>query len=279
MLERRTTLEFLSSFVVSGAVDATQRDDCNKLRAHARKVFVVLNKADEWDDLKPEALEDVLAQWRKTLGVDTVYPTCSKGYDPQRKAGLAFDLRGVDALRAAIYQYLARDGMEDLLSAAMAEKYAAVEKIVAGTCVTVAVEAFVPGSALYISATQAAAVAAIYYQYTGRVMTKSQALGILPVFAAQAVGSTVFLWAKSLLPPTGIVDVAAAGVALLVTLAMLLAVSKVLASGATLENREHLRRAFNDLRARARTSVSASTLSDWRSASFWAKLVRSLMYA
>jgi small GTP-binding protein len=266
-------------FVVSGAVDATQRDDCTRLRAHARKVFVVLNKADEWDDLEPEALTEVLAQWSKALGVDTVYPTCAKGYDPRRKAGLALDLRGVDALRAAIYQYLAREGMEHLLSAAMADKFAAVQKIIAAACAAVALEAFAPGSALYISATQAAAVAAIYYQYTGRVMTKSQALGMLPVFAAQAVGSTVFLWAKSFLPPTGILDAAAAGVAVSVTLAMLLAVSKVLASGATLDNRAHLQRAFRDLQAQARTSLGASTPSDWRSASFWAELVRVLMYA
>ncbi len=48
-------------------------------------------------------------------------------------------------------------------------------------------------------------------------MLSKTALMMLPCFAAEALGTTLFLWVKSVLPPTGILDVAAAGVGLSVS--------------------------------------------------------------
>jgi small GTP-binding protein len=263
-------------FVVAGSSDKSQRDACERLRGHSRKIFVVLNKIDQYDE--QNNFEEVVEQWREALGVSQIFCTTTKGYDPNRKAGAPMDIRGVDELRNAVNAYLVTEGLEHLLSAAMADKNAVVQKIIASTCVAVALEAFLPGSMVYISASQAAAIAAIYHQYTGKVLTRSQALAVLPVFAAQSVGTSLFLFAKSLLPPTGIVDAAAAVVALTVTLAMLLAVNKLLASGATLENRDQLAAAFVSLRSQAQSLMGQSRAEDWKSQAFWAGLVRKLMY-
>jgi len=237
---------------------------------------VVLNKIDQFDDLND--FDEVVEQWRDALGVSEIFPTNTKGYDRNRKRGAPMDIRGVDELRTKVNAYLAREGLEHLLSAAMAEKRESVQKIIASACIAVVPESFIPGSLLYISATQAAAIAAIYYQYTGKVLSRSQALAVLPVFAAQSVGTNLYLLAKSFLPPNGIVDAAAAVVALGVTLAMLLAVNKLLASGATLENRDQLATAFVSLRAQAQSLVGQSRAEDWKSQAFWADIVRKLMY-
>ena len=77
----------------------------------------------------------------------------------------------------------------------------------------VTVQAFIPGSAAYIAATQASAIVALTYLYTGEILSSKASFTLLPAFASEAVGTTLFLWVKSFLPPTGIVDVAAAVIA------------------------------------------------------------------
>ena len=109
----------------------------------------------------------------------------------------------------------------------------------------VAAEAFIPGSAAYITATQAVAISSLNYLYTGEALNKTSVLALLPTFAGQSVGTTLFLWAKSFLPPTGVVDIAAAGIAVVVTFAMLAAVKWVLENNHSLDDKAALKEAFN----------------------------------
>jgi hypothetical protein len=44
------------------------------LRQHCDELFVVLNKIDEWDDLDPTVVDDVVNQWKNDLKVDKIYP-------------------------------------------------------------------------------------------------------------------------------------------------------------------------------------------------------------
>ncbi len=266
-------------FVMSGAADEAQRKNYEELRKTAKRTFVVLNQIDKYDDLDPSELEEVMDQWRSSLGIDLIFPTCAKGFNRAARVGSVPDLRGIPELRNAIYAFLETEGTAVLLDAIMDDKRAAVLKVIASACAAVTVEAFIPGSAVYITATQATAIATIYYLYTGRVMSKSQALGAIPAFAAQAVGTSLFLAAKSFLPPTGIVDAAAAVVALGVTLGMLLAVNTLFASGAELEDGAVLRAAFAQSRGRAAEALRGTSIADWKRETFWRDLLRRLMYA
>ena len=71
----------------------------------------------------------------------------------------------------------------------------------------------------------------LYYLYTGRVLSKGAALAILPVFIGQSVATNVFLWVTSIIPPTGIIEVAAAVTSVSITAAMLASINFVLSSG------------------------------------------------
>lgn len=265
--------------VVTGSADASQRRHFEELSRVCKKVFVVLNKVDEWDRLSPPALSEVIEQWKEALGVDTIYPTCTFGYDPETRADTDLDLRGVDELRAALETFLDHEGKALLLARHMGEKRTYAQKIILSAVVTTGAEAFIPGSAAFIAATQAAAITALYYLYTGRVLSKSSALGLLPVFAAEAVGVNLFLVIKSLLPPTGIVDMAAAGVAASVTAAMLLAVNALLASGHELHESDRLRAQFRALQSSISATVSGASKADLVSQDFWRRALRDLMYA
>lgn len=78
-------------------------------------------------------------------------------------------------------------------------------------------------------------------------MSKSDAVSMLGVFAAETVGTTLFLIAKSFLPPTGIVDVAAATIAVSVSAAMLATVAKLFESGHTLEDKQEIKDIFSKI--------------------------------
>ena len=128
--------------------------------------------------------------------------------------------------------------------------------------VAVAVQAFIPGSAAYIAATQASAIVALTYLYTGEILSSKASLGLLPIFASETVITTLFLWVKSFLPPTGIADVAAAILAVSVTLAILATVNSILASGAKLEEEELLKSKFRTYRRQAETALKGLALTD-----------------
>jgi hypothetical protein len=64
------------------------------------------------------------------------------------------------------------------------------------------------------------------------------------------------------LPPTGIVDVAAAVIAVSITLAILATVNSILASGAKLEEEELLKSKFRTYRKQAESALKGLALTD-----------------
>lgn len=261
------TREFLKHIdvgilVVTGAADASQKRYLDDLRSHCESVFVVLNKIDEWDRLAPSALEKVVNQWKQVLQIEKIYPVCAFGYDADTPPGTPLDIRGVYWLREDIENFLGSKGKDLLLARHMGEKKSYAIGIIATALVAVAVQAFIPGSAAYIAATQASAIVALTYLYTGEILSSKASLGLLPIFASETVTTTLFLWVKSFLPPTGIADVAAAVLAVSVTLAILATVNSILASRAKLEEEELLKSKFRTYRKQAETALKGLALTD-----------------
>lgn len=259
-------------FVVTGSADASQKKNFDQLRQCCDSVFVILNKVDEWDGLNPTALDKVISQWKSHLKVNKIYPICTKGYDPDSYVP-KMDIRGVSYLRKDIEKFLEKKGKDLLLARHMAEKQSYAVKIIASALVTVAGAAFIPGSAAYITAAQGIAIASLHYLYTGKVMSSQTALSILPTFLAETAGSSLFLFAKSFLPPTGIVDIAAAGVAVTITLALLATVNHILSTGAELEQEELLQSKFRTYRKQARDAMRELSLTDVQDLPGWSVIV------
>jgi uncharacterized protein (DUF697 family) len=232
----KMTIEFLSHidvgiFVVTGSADASQKENYLDLKKHAKKMFVVLNKIDEWERLEESEYLSVVTQWKEVLGIDEIFGTCTFGYDKKSRQDMPMDIRGVDKLREAIFNFLDKEKKSILFARQMSKKEKYAIGIITTALSAVVFEAFIPGSAAYITATQLVAITSLYYLHTGNVMSKSSALSLLPAFIGQNLGKTAFLWAKSVLPPTGVVDAAAAAIAAGITLAMLAAVHSVLRDG------------------------------------------------
>lgn len=265
--------------VVTGSADATQKDILDELKKTCSRTFVVINKFDEHDRNKQSSRDRVLSQWRTQLGEDTVFPTCTFGFDPDSSDSAPMDIRGVDELREAIFDFLREEGKDLLLARNMKDKSRHATRIIATSAVAVAGEAFIPGSAALITATQAVAICSLYYLYTGRVMSKQSALAALPAFAAQAVGSNLFLFAKSLLPPTGVIDAAAATVAVGVTTAMLITVNIMFSEGHELNEKDRLRTTYSTVKGKVERSVKGASVSDFASMEYWRNLIREIMYA
>jgi uncharacterized protein len=235
----------LGILVVTGSADGSQKKNYDDLKTNANKVVVVLNKIDVWDDLDESALNDVLKQWHRELGINHIYPTCTKGFDPKTRRDAPMDIRGIEELNQEIWGFLQQEGKDLLLARHLGDKRKFAAGIISASLVAVAAEAFIPGSAAYISATQALAITALYYLYTGKILPKASAFALLPTFAGESIGINVFLWVKSLLPPTGVIDIAAAGVAIGITFAMLAAVNYVFSSGFEIDQKEMFKEKFN----------------------------------
>jgi small GTP-binding protein len=263
-------------FVVTGSSDASQKKSLDDLRQHCDSLFVVLNKIDEWDDLDSTVLDEVLNQWKSDLKVDKIYPTCTKGYDPKSRQP-KMDIRGIACLRSDIEGFLEKKGKDLLLARHMAKKQSYAVKIIAVALVAVAGQAFIPGSAAFITATQGVAIASLHYLYTGKILSSQAAIGILPTFLAETAGSSLFLFVKSFLPPTGIVDVAAAGVAIIITLALLATVNHILSSGAELEQEELMRSKFRTYHRQAKDMLKELALTDIRDIPGWSVLVNQFL--
>ncbi|MEW5856170.1 MAG: GTPase [Cyanobacteriota bacterium] len=250
--------------VVTGASDASQKKHLNNLKANCDSVFVVLNKIDEWDKLNPSALEKVINQWQETLQIEKIYPCCANGYDPETRSDVQLDIRGVDLLLEDIENFLDTKGKKLLLAHQMAEKRAYAVGIIAGAVVLVAGQAILPGRAAFITATQATAIASLYYLYTGQILSKGAAFAMLPIFAGQAVASSVFLFVTSFIPPTGVIEIAAAITAASITIAMLSSVNFVLESGANIEDKELLQSKFKNYQKQAEALLKELALTDVR---------------
>lgn len=243
------TKYFLSSidlglFVVTGSADASQKANFDDLKRHSKKTIVILNKIDEWDDLEESAYDEVVKQWKAVLGVDKVFGTCTKGFNPKMRQSAPMDIRGIDEVKEEIFGFLQKEGKDILLARHLKSKAGYAIGIIGTAIVAVAGEAFIPGSAAYITATQVAAITSLNYLYSGEILNKSSALALLPTFAGESLGTTVFLWAKSFLPPTLILDIAAAGVAVVITFAMLAAVKWMLENGHSLDEKDILKKIF-----------------------------------
>ena len=258
--------------VVSGSLDASQKKNLDDLRQHCETIFVVLNKVDEWDDLDPSVLEDVVNQWKNNLKVDKIYPTCARGYDPRSRIP-KMDIRGVSRLRSDIEEFLEKKGKDLLLKRHMAEKQTYAIAIISTALAAVAGEAFIPGSAIYITATQGVAIGSLHYLYTGKVLSSQATLAILPTFLAETAGSSLFLFVESFLPPTGVLDVAAAGVAVVITLALLATVNHILSTGAELDQEENLRSSFRTYHQQAKDVFKDLALTDVCDLPSWAAIV------
>ncbi len=235
--------------VISGSSDASQKKHLDDLKVHCRSIFVVLNKIDEYDEYKDEdgsnlALDKVIGQWKKDLNTEKIYPVCTFGYDKDLPPRKTLNIRGVCWLREDIEKFLKSEGKDLLLARHMGEKKPYAIGIIATALAAVTAEAFIPGSAVYITATQTAAIGSLYYLYTGDVLSLKAALAVLPVFIAESAGTNLFLWATSILPPTGVVNLVAAGIAVGITLSILGAVNFVLESGAKLDEKKLLKSKF-----------------------------------
>lgn len=235
--------------VISGSSDASQKKHLDDLKVHCRSIFVVLNKIDEHDKSKYQdgsnpALDKVISQWKRDLNINKIYPVCTFGYDKDLPPEKTLDIRGVCWLREDIEKFLKSEGKDLLLARHMGEKKPYAIGIIATALAAVTAEAFIPGSAAYITATQTAAIGSLYYLYTGEVLSLKAALAVLPVFIAESAGTNLFLWATSILPPTGVINLVAAGIAVGITLSILGAVNFVLESGAKLDEKNLLKSKF-----------------------------------
>jgi hypothetical protein len=111
-------------------------------------------------------------------------------------------------------------------------------------------------------------------------MGRTQALALIPAFASEAAGGTAFLIVKSFLPPTGVADAVAAGVASSMTIAMLGAVTWALEHGYELDEKAQLQAAFKRLQAKTKAERAVITRNKhrWKDKSFWTDLVRRLLF-
>lgn len=266
----------LGIFVVTGSADESQRANFEDLKRHVKNIIVVLNKVDEWDDLDESAYIAVADQWKSVLGTDKIFPTCTKGYDPKMRKDAPMDIRGVDELRQAIFNFLDLEKKSILFARHLKHKENYAISIISAALVSVAAEAFIPGSAAYITATQIVAITSLNYLYTGNAISKTSALLLLPTFVGENIGMNAFLWAKSLLPPTGIVDMAAALIAVVITFAMLAAVKWVLENGNNLDQSDKLKEGFLKFRSVGNAFKDLS-ISDFKNKKAVYNLIRKLL--
>jgi hypothetical protein len=235
--------------VVEGAPAS---DAAETVRALGDVVFVAVEKADD----------DAIDAWAKIVPPERVHRA-----------------RDVDQLRAALLE-TALSRIDVSIARARRAKRPYALSIVAGASLLTAAEAFLPGAAAFVVASQASAISSLFFLYTGRWMGRTQALALLPAFAAEAAGGSTFLLVKSFLPPTGVVDAVAAGVAASMTLTVLGTIAFALDHGWSLEEKEQLRAAFRKMRARTkaeRRSIVANA-HKWTDKQFWIDLARRVIF-
>jgi uncharacterized protein (DUF697 family) len=252
--------------VVRGAPDAESREELAKAAALARTVLVAVHARD----LDRESDVAVRDAWEKLVAPSTAHLTAT----PKDGAPL-----GIDELRAALLG-AALAGMDLPVERARRARRPYATAIVSAAVIATAAEAFLPGAAAFIVATQVGAITGLYYLYTGKWMGRAHALGLVPAFAGDAAGTSAFLIAKSFLPPTGVADAVAAAVATSMTIAMLGTITYALERGYSLDQRDRLMIVFKRLRAKTRAErakiVRARHL--WNDKAFWTDMVRRIIF-
>jgi hypothetical protein len=251
------------------APDDTAAEQIATLAPNGRPLFVaaVCPKPADGNEAEESALREA---WAKVVDSGRVHLV---------SIGEGEAARGIDELRAA------------LLDVAIAGAHLPVERIrrakrpyalgiISGAALVSAGEGLLPGAGALVIATQASAVSSLVYLYTGRWLGRSQALAILPAFAAEAAGGSVFLLIKSFFPPTGVADVLAAAVAVSMTVAILGTIAWALDQGYSLEEKDQLKRTFKKLRARTRAErkAIAENRDRWGDRKFWRDLVERIVF-
>lgn len=279
--------------VISGSADASQKKQYEYLKQQSEKVFVVLNKADSYSE---ENLNIVLNQWKEQLQLpsnEKIYPVVSRGYDSKDKEifrGQEYDievdeynrpklLKGIDEVRDDVLEFLKKNGKDLLLAKELKDKRKQAIATIAAACVSAAGAAFAPGSALYIGAIQATAIATLSYIYTGEMIKKSQAVSMVGIFVAESLGMELFLIVKSFLPPTGILDIAAAIIALTITAAMLTAVARIYSMGYSLDDKKEMLSIFETLKKVIKEEMKNAKKEDLLSLDFYKKIIFELLKA
>jgi hypothetical protein len=239
--------------------------EIERWRPRGARLLLALHAAD-----LPGAHEQDLGTWTALVGEGAVVSTAAPpGAAPS----------GVEALRALLMAEALR--VLDLpVERARRAKRPLAAAIIGGAALASAAEGLLPGAAGLVLLTQAGALGALHYLYTGRVLGRAQALALIPTFAGEAAGGGAFLLVKSFLPPTGIADAIAAFVAASLTIGVLGAVAYVLDKGWSLEEKEKLKLAFRRLSARTRKE-RASIVAErkhWKDSSYWTELVRRIIF-
>lgn len=250
---------------VRGAPTEAERTDVERLSKDAAALFVAVHARDLASDD-----DEVREAWGALAGAHCVYLTATPPTG---------SMRGVDELRAALLEAALARADVPVDRIRRAKRPIALSVIGAAAMVTAA-EGLLPGAAAFVVATQAGAISSLFYLYTGRWMGRTQALALLPTFAAEAAGGSFFLLAKSFLPPTGVVDVLAAGVAASMTIAVLGTIAWALDQGYSLEEREQLRVAFKKMRARtkAERKAVAANRHRWKDKAYWSEVARKVVF-
>ena len=155
----------------------------------------------------------------------------------------------------------------------MGEKKTYATKIITSASIAVAVQAFLPGSGAFMAATLATSIISLYYLYTGKVLSSKAAFAILPTFAAEAARTTIFLWVQSFLPPTGAIDIAAALIAVITTIAILATINSILANGEKLEEEELLKSKFRAYRQEVEIALKNVAFTDIKNPSTLTEII------
>jgi uncharacterized protein len=253
--------------VVRGAPTDAHKETLAALGAASPgRVFVAVHARDQDSEGDPRVRE----AWGELLDPARIHLTSTPEGAPPK---------GVDGLRAALFT-LALERIDVSVAEARRAKRPYAAAIIAGATVAAAAEGLLPGAAALVVTSQIGAIGSLSYLYTGRWLGRGQALALVPVFATEAAGGSLFLLAKSFLPPTGIADAAAAVVAATLTLSMLGAVAWTLEQGYSLEQKDKLREAFRRLRARsvAERAELLKNRARWRERSFWTEVAQKWLF-
>jgi small GTP-binding protein len=270
------TEKFLKSidiaiFVVSGSADKTQKVNFSGVKYRIPDTLFVLNKMDEFDDLDESGVDDVVTQWKTSIGVDHVFQTCAKGYDPKSRKDIPLRIEGVGALKEHVYQILSKKKKDILLKKSMKDKRSAAISIAVAATMAAAGSSFVPASTVYITGIQMTALSSLVYLYTGEVLDKKNITAIMFSMLGQNVGKSIFMFAASFFPG---VDAVGAVVAATVTAAMLAAAISFLESGKSLNDAA----GFNDMYKKTYSTVkSMLNVTDITSEGFIERLFNKLV--
>lgn len=261
--------------VVHGSADIDQKKYFDDLKKRNDNIFVVLSKADT---IQPWNKETIIEQWKEYLDFQgKIYPVVTIGYDKECPPDYPLDIRGVDELREDISIFLKRKGKDILMARHMQNKTPAAVKIIIPAVVATAGQAWVPGSAAWITGTQATAIASLYYLYTGRILDFRSAMAIMPTFLGKTLGQNAFLWVEAFLPTTVVLDIAASAIAATITLAMLVTVTVVLSKEGDLKNKKLLGMEFEFIVKQAELLVKHIDLEDIGNREQWGEIIYKLI--